>query len=87
MVSGATRIKIHGNYYPMRAEVCSLDMLSAHADESEILDWLGQFSQPPQETFITHGEAAASDALRRRIEETLDWTCVVPEHGETRVLG
>jgi metallo-beta-lactamase family protein len=33
-------------------------------------------------TFITHGEPAASDALRRRIEEELKWPCTVPEHGQ-----
>ncbi len=87
MVAGATRVKIHGNYYPVRAEVHDLHMLSAHADEDEILAWLGRFDTPPRTTFVTHGEPAASDALRQRIEEALDWPCVVPEHGETRVLA
>ena len=33
-------------------------------------------------TFITHGEPAASDALRHRIEEELGWPCLVPDHGQ-----
>ena len=37
MVAGATSIKIHGSYVPVRAEVKNLDMLSAHADQAEIL--------------------------------------------------
>ena len=56
--------------------------LSAHADDDEILRWLKGFKTPPRTTFITHGEPSASDALRKRIEEELGWTCVVPDHGQ-----
>jgi metallo-beta-lactamase family protein len=80
-------VKIHGAYVPVRAEVDNLDMLSAHADADEIMTWLGGFERPPQETFVVHGEPAASDALRHRIEEELGWNCRVPEHGETVELA
>ena len=71
MVGGADSVKIHGEYVPVRAEVKNLDMLSAHADADEILRWLKGFKTPPRTTFITHGEASASDALRHRIEGEL----------------
>jgi metallo-beta-lactamase family protein len=32
----------------------------------------------PVRTFVTHGEPAAADALRRRIADTLHWSCEVP---------
>ncbi len=67
----------------MRAEVLNMHMLSAHADANEIMRWLGNFTAPPKETFIVHGEPAASDTLRHRISEELDWSCRVPEQGET----
>ena len=82
MVGGVDSIKIHGEYVPVRAEVKNLEMLSAHADVDEILRWLKCFKKPPRTTFITHGQASASDALRHRIEEELGWTCVVPDHGQ-----
>jgi len=82
MMAGADSIKIHGEYVPVRAEVRNLDMLSAHADADEILRWLRGFKSRPRTTFITHGEPSASDALRKRIEEELGWTCVVPDHGQ-----
>src|SRR6185503_11918620 len=68
MVAGAKEIKIHGEYIPVRAEVANLDMLSAHADADEILAWLRNFKSPPRMTYLVHGEPAASDALRKRIE-------------------
>jgi metallo-beta-lactamase family protein len=82
MMAGAEAIKIHGEYVPVRAEVKNLEMLSAHADADEIMRWLKGFRNPPRTTFITHGEPAASDALRHRIEEELGWTCVIPDHGQ-----
>jgi metallo-beta-lactamase family protein len=83
MMHGAASVKIHGAYVPVRAEVVLLENMSAHADSSEIMDWLGHFEAPPRQTFVTHGEAAASDALRHRIEEQWGWACRVPEYRET----
>jgi len=77
---GAASIKMFGEYVPVRAEVASLDNLSAHADWSEILDWLGGFERAPRTTFVTHGEPAAADALRIRIGDRLGWTTRVPEY-------
>jgi metallo-beta-lactamase family protein len=82
MVAGSQQIKIHGQDVPIRARVENLEMLSAHADADEILRWLKAFRSPPRMTFITHGEPAASDALRRRIGEELGWACSVPALAE-----
>jgi metallo-beta-lactamase family protein len=81
MMAGAKSIKMYGEYVPVRAQVHNLDMLSAHADADEILRWLGGFKTPPRMTFITHGEPAAADTLRHRIEEDLGWPCMVPDQG------
>ncbi len=83
MLNGAESIKIHGEYIPVRAEVASLDNLSAHADYAEIIDWLRNFDAPPRTTFITHGEPAAADALRHHIEEQLKWRVKLPDYLET----
>lgn len=80
LVEGASEVKIHGRYVPVRAEVVALDGLSGHADAGEIMRWLGGFERPPLMTYITHGEPVAADALRRRIEETLRWPCLVPDY-------
>lgn len=76
-------VKIHGEYVRVRAHVTSLSSLSAHADYNETLRWLATMSPAPARTFITHGEPAAADALRRRIVETLHWPCEVPVYGQT----
>ncbi len=83
MLGGAESVKIHGEYVPINAEVDFISNLSAHADYSEMLDWLGHFEQAPIKTFLTHGEPVAADTFRRHIEEKLAWDVVVPEYLET----
>jgi metallo-beta-lactamase family protein len=83
MVAGADSIKIHGSYVPMRAKVHNLSMLSAHADQGELLRWAGKFEKPPRTAFVTHGEPEGADALRHKLEEERGWRCIVPDHGET----
>jgi metallo-beta-lactamase family protein len=80
MVAGATSVKIHGDFIPVRAEVTAIHSLSAHADAGEILGWLKGFRAAPRLTFITHGEPDASEALRKRIQKELGWPAVVPAY-------
>jgi metallo-beta-lactamase family protein len=87
LLGGADSVKIHGEYIPVKAEVVALGNISGHADATEIMEWLRRFERPPQRTFVTHGEPAASDALRHRIEETLGWKCHVPDYRETVALA
>jgi len=87
MTSGAKSVKIFGEYVAIRAEVANLHMLSAHADADEIMGWLQGFESPPRQTFVTHGEPSSADALRHRIEETLGWSCMVPEYRDQVALG
>jgi metallo-beta-lactamase family protein len=82
MVAGAQNIKIHGAYVPVRARVYNLSMLSAHADQGELLRWASGFPKPPRTTFVIHGEPEGADVLRHKLEEARGWHCVVPNHGE-----
>lgn len=85
--AGARELKMHGGYVPVRAEVVMLEGLSAHADADEIVAWLRRAPAPPRRVFVTHGEPAAADALRGRIEEELRWPASVPRDGEAVRLG
>jgi metallo-beta-lactamase family protein len=86
MIAGAESIKIHGEYVPIRADVELISNLSAHADYSEIIDWLSNIKTPPKMTFITHGEVIAADAMHHHIEEQLHWAVKVPDYLEKVIL-
>ena len=86
LAAGASSVRIFGRDVPLRAEVVQLDYFSAHADASEILDWVGHLAPVPRRTFITHGEPVAADALRLRIEREKGWACHLPYYTETVTL-
>jgi metallo-beta-lactamase family protein len=82
----ASTLNIHGEDIPVRAAVKTITSLSAQADYGDLLAWLGKMSDAPDRTFVTHGAAAASDALRRRIQGQLHWRCDVPAYLESVTL-
>jgi metallo-beta-lactamase family protein len=83
LVGGASEVKIHGEYVPVRAQVTHLEAFSGHADCEELLAWMRGFRKPPRRTFVVHGEAAAADALRVRIQDELGWAVSPAAHGAT----
>jgi len=86
LVDGAREVKIHGQPVPVNATVSRIDAMSAHADQLEILRWLGYFEQPPTSTFLVHGEPDAMDTLKHTIEERLGWNVRTPQMGERVAL-
>jgi metallo-beta-lactamase family protein len=83
---GADQVKIHGNFVPIRAKVRVLENFSAHADFSEILEWLETSGIRPQQIFVTHGEPEAALAMKHHIEERLKINCVVPTQDQEFLL-
>jgi metallo-beta-lactamase family protein len=87
LVAGATEVKIHGRYVPVRAQVSHLQGLSAHADADGLMAWMRHFRRPPGQSFVVHGEPSAADALRLRMQDELGWRASVPEHGAVHEIG
>ena len=82
LVDGAKTIKMHGRMIPVQARIEVVESMSAHADSTEILRWLGGFTRPPRRAFIVHGELAAMEALSASIHAKLGWDTYMPRHLE-----
>jgi metallo-beta-lactamase family protein len=78
--NGATKLKMLGHYHQVRARVFGVE-LSAHADQGDLLQWLGS-AEKPQVIYVNHGEPAASKSLESAIESRLGYNVVVPGPGE-----
>jgi len=73
--AGATTIKLDGQVRRVRCQVRSISGFSAHADESELLAWVGNFAKGkapgasgwPKTVFIVHGDPDAQLALEPKI--------------------
>jgi metallo-beta-lactamase family protein len=82
LVDGAETVRIFGEEIRVRAEVYTLGGLSAHADQTALLDWLRGFKQPPRQIFVSHGEETAALALAQCIEADGHRHVSVPHAGE-----
>src|SRR5690606_13531778 len=54
LVSGVRSLKIHGAYVPIRAEVARIAGFSAHAGQTELLDWLRACEPLPDRVYLVH---------------------------------
>ena len=82
LADGAKYIGIYGEQVPVRAEVVTLDQLSAHAGKSELLRWLSGFGAAPRRTFLVHGEPNALQALSDAIANQFHWPVTIPSYRE-----
>ncbi len=84
IVDGAKMVRIHKEEIPVRADLYTLGGLSAHADQSDLLGWLGKFRSPPKKTFVVHGELSVAQQFAKLIGKELGWKGVtVPALGAT----
>ena len=63
-----------------------MDGLSAHADHSELIDWVGALPERPRGIWLVHGEPEQADALRHDTERRLGSKVRVAEDGRTDTL-
>jgi metallo-beta-lactamase family protein len=67
---GARTVTLEGVEREVRCRIRTLDGFSAHADETELLDWLAHFARAerkPQRVFLVHGDPEASAAIEPKI--------------------
>ena len=85
IVDGAKQVKIFGENVAVRAKVFTIGGFSAHADQSDLLEWVSHFESNPK-VFVIHGEESASEALAKLINERFNLTTYVPMWREKLIL-
>jgi metallo-beta-lactamase family protein len=83
LVDGASRVKIHGEWVPVRAEVTRLDAFSAHADREELIRWVNSADDLPGTIVLVHGEPDGRRALAEVLRDRLGVKVLVPRQGST----
>jgi len=85
IIEGTKFVKIFGQNVAVKARVFTIGGFSAHADQNDLLGWVGHFESNPQ-VFVVHGEATASQTLARQIEKRFNLKVHVPRWRERLVL-
>ena len=83
--SGAKTVRIYGDVLPVQAAIVALKGYSAHADQNELLKWLGGFQNKPR-MYAVHGEPASAEVLDAVVRERLGFATQVAQRGTTITL-
>ncbi|AUC81157.1 MBL fold metallo-hydrolase RNA specificity domain-containing protein [Lacinutrix sp. Bg11-31] len=86
LLEGAHELKFFGKWHDVKAEVEHIESLSAHADQSGLLDWMLDIENAPTEIFLVHGEPTALDSFRVKIKDTFHWKTTIPKMYEIKEL-
>lgn len=62
-------MELEGQRYDIRARIHTLGGYSAHADQQNLIDFIGAMSPPPREVILVHGEREAKLALQGMLRE------------------
>lgn len=83
ILEGAQRVRISGQDVMVRAAIRRIDTYSAHADQGELLQWIGARAPIRGSLFLVHGEKGALDALHELAgSQAAGAAIVAPQIGE-----
>jgi metallo-beta-lactamase family protein len=83
LVEGAKDVRIFGERIAVRASVRSLGGFSAHAGQSDLLNWLSPIAPCQPRVFLTHGEDRAREPLAACIEQRFGIKAALPGYEES----
>lgn len=86
LVDGAKRVRLLGEDIPVRADLYTLGGLSAHADRTALLAWLGHFREKPRQVFVVHGEDAVATGFAADLHTQFGWDAMAPTPGYSVIL-
>ena len=79
LVDGAKTFRIGGESIAVKAKIHTLGGFSAHAGQSQLIDWVQGFKKRRPKIYLIHGEPTAKTALRDALSQR-DWNVDVPEY-------
>ena len=82
LVDGATHVRLLGEDIVVKAQIHTLGGFSAHAGQTALVNWAGQFARRPP-LFLVHGEPEKMQALQARIKTVHGWEAHIPSEDQT----
>jgi metallo-beta-lactamase family protein len=78
-------LKILGSEVAVAAKIHTLGALSAHADQSQLLQWASHFKDPKPRLYLIHGEKNAALSLQTCFQRR-NWKANIPKPGDKIVI-
>ncbi len=85
IVDGASTVKMLHQRIAVKAKIHTLGGFSAHAGQSQLLEWVSHFDHHP-ELYLVHGELEKMQVLQEALRSRYNWIANIPELGEQIAL-
>jgi len=82
LVDGAREVNILGREVAVKATIHTLGGFSAHADQTQLLNWAGHFESPRPELYLVHGELDKMLVLQEQFHQRYQWHAHIPSYRE-----
>lgn len=82
LVDGATNYKIAGEEITVKAQIHTLGGFSAHAGQTQLIEWVNGFQKKKPQVFLVHGEEHAKISLQQALKEN-GWQSTIPTINQT----
>jgi metallo-beta-lactamase family protein len=86
IVDGAEKVRIFNEDVAVKAKVFTINGFSAHAGQTQLLDWLTHFENRAMQIFLVHGEYSAQQVLAGLIREKFGFEVFIPDYLEEDLL-
>ncbi|MEI7591302.1 MAG: MBL fold metallo-hydrolase, partial [Deltaproteobacteria bacterium] len=87
IVDGEQKVRIFNEEVAVKAKIFTINGFSAHADQSQLLTWLGNFQSPRMQIFLVHGEANAQEKFKQAIMQKFNFNVRIPKYREEIALN
>lgn len=82
ILDGAREVRLFGGYRPVCIQVAQIHGFSGHADQNELLAWLGKMPGKPQHVAVVHGGSQVTASFSQLVSNRFGCRVAVPEFGE-----
>jgi metallo-beta-lactamase family protein len=85
LVDGAKKFNFGDEKIAVKAKIHTLGGFSAHASQSQLLEWTGNFKKPKPKLFLIHGEDEAKHTLKKCFSRK-GWSANIPHYEESVIF-
>ena len=80
IIDGDEYVKIYGEDIVVKAQIQTINGFSAHADQDDLIEWIGNFKEL-KNLYLIHGEMDKIKLFSKKIKETLNYDPNIMQYG------
>jgi len=86
ILNGAFAFDYYNKSIAIKSVVGQIDGFSTHADQNELLKWLGKFTGKPKKVFLVHGNQEILEEFSKIVKKNLKITAEVVKNNHSIIL-